>query len=186
MGIRGHAYTGILPHPGGPPDDVEEITTSAREKMCRDEATRAERIRKSGEPQKANPYHCAVCRSLIEPGKPGGVPGNALGFPSVETGGSAHCVRDGSSVLWVLAQKKLPHHVHGRGSRHSLPLMATLAHAVPRCKPFLTVVAPTGRFPPYPCSCLAMRRHFRGAATPQYRRSARELPVPADEPPRRS
>jgi hypothetical protein len=152
----------------------------------RREAIRADQSRSSRESEKKNPCHCAVCRPLIEPGKPGGVPGNALGFPSAEAGGPAHRVLDGNSFLTVLAQKKSPHHVHGRGSRYSVPLLATLAQAVPRCKPFLTFAAPCGRSPRCRPSDPATRRPSHDAATPQARRSARGPHPQVGEPPRRA
>ena len=85
---------------------------------------------------KRNPYHCAVCCTLFEPGSPGGHPANALGFPSTTADRPAHGVLGGIPVLRVLAQKKLPHHAHGRGSRYATPLISTLTQAEPRCKPF--------------------------------------------------
>src|SRR5512137_3037893 len=69
------------------------------------------------EAERKNPCHCAVCWTLFEPGSPGGNPANALGFLSTVAERRAHSILGGAPVLRVLAQKKLPHHGHGRGSR---------------------------------------------------------------------
>jgi hypothetical protein len=126
---------------------------------------------------KRNPCHCAVCWTLFEPGSPGGHPANALGFPSTTVDRPAHGVLGGIPVLRVLAQKKLPHHAHGRGSRYATPLISTLTQAVPRCKPFSAahhaVPSAVGHR-----SQPSIRRP-RAAAMPQSLRSAPRRPARA-------
>jgi hypothetical protein len=100
------------------------------------QARREDRQRPWG--KRENPYHCAVCRPLFEPGNcQVGDPANASGFPSTTAAGHAHRVLGGVPILRVEAQKKLPHHAHGRGSQISIHTQGTLTHAFPRCKPFL-------------------------------------------------
>lgn len=135
------------------------------------------------EAKRENPCHCAVCWTLFEPGSPGGNPANALGFPSASADRPAHRVLGGVPVLRVLAQKKLPHHVHGRGSQLARTSIATLTQAVPRCKPF----SASRHAPPAPNQRRyrqSSRRHPLAAAMLRYYRSGRALPARAGEPPR--
>jgi hypothetical protein len=144
-------------------------------------SARKSRLGVPREAEKENPYHCAVCYTLFEPGSPGGHPANALGFPSTAAERLAHSVLGGIPVLRVLAQKKLPHHAHGRGSRYSTLPKATLTQAVPRCKPFSAPHQTRRR----PVGCRRhplTRRRLLAAITPQSRRYVSGRPVPVGEP----
>ena len=102
--------------------EATEVPAKNRKRQdgrARSESTQTKRMDGQRPEEKVNPCHCAVCRALFEPGIPGGDPANALGFPSTTADGPAHRVLGGTPFLRVEAQKKLPHHAHGRGSQIS-------------------------------------------------------------------